>query len=147
MRLADYPRSQQKAIKRLFKEMALSGHYVSPNRAKRRWADCDPELNAWARRTLDLYSCNGKIGIIRSGMDCDCCQYYAESIMPVDGTVAGFLRWYHAHNDSLDGPESMRFLQPELIKPVYRSRDRALEAYEDGHPSVVRYTPGDDLSY
>lgn len=107
-----------------------------------RKAVCDE--NAAARRVLDECTMNGKIGIIRSGMDCDCTQYYAESVMDSFTSVAAFKRWDNQRQDYLDGPESVHFTKPENIKTQYKSRDLALMAYEEGRSAI--YVVGyDDL--
>lgn len=146
MRLQDFNRSDRLMLRRLFKRRWLENPWRSPNAARRRYTDVDVDANAWARRIIDAYARDGRIGFIRSGMDCDCTQYYAESTLTIDGTVADFLRWYNGYLEGLEGPDSHRFCDPAEIEPVYRTRDRAMEAYEDGHPHLVRFTMGDDLS-
>lgn len=144
MRLSDFAPAQQAAIRKVLRLQFRDG-FLRPNTRPDYRRHC-ANANAWARRILDTYSRDGKLGIIRSGMDCDCTQYYSESVMTVDGTTASFRRWHDDFLDALDGPCNLSFTTPDKITPVYRSRDRALEAYEDGHIHVVRYTPGDDLS-
>ncbi len=145
-RLQDLPRDKRLMLRRLFKRSWLDNPWRLPQSAPRRYLRVDVDTNAWARRIIDAHARNGRIGFIRSGMDCDCTQYYAESTMSIDGTVAGFLRWYNGYLEGLEGPDSHRFCDPDQIEPVYRTRDRAMEAYEDGHISTVIFTMGDDLS-
>ncbi len=101
--------------------------------------------NAWARHALDLHSRDGQIGVIASGMDCDCTQYHHEFVMPAPTSVAAFLKWIDEHSDCLDGPETLVFAPPPDIVPQFRSRDLALMAYEDGHPSTVYPVGYDEL--
>ena len=91
------------------------------------------------RAILDKYVEDGKIGVIRSGMDCDCTQYYDESIIDAPRGAVKFVLDEVHHEEWLDGPESTRWAKPSDIEPQHKSADRALEAYEDGHPSVVYY--------
>ena len=87
---------------------------------------------------------DGKIGVITSGMDCDCCQYYRESLMDYPKSLMEYQRNEEKHRESLDGPESRNYVSPDRVRKGYsKSSDRALEAYEDGHPHYVTLT---DLS-
>lgn len=101
--------------------------------------------NAELRATLNKYVVDGKLGVVRSGMDCDCTQYHHEQVVDAPATVAAFKRWVDQHNESLDGPETMYFRRPQDVEPQYRSRDLALMAYEDGHPHVVHPVGYDEL--
>lgn len=79
----------------------------------------------------------GRIGVIRAGMDCDCTQYHREYAVDFRGLVA-FARHENSHYESLDGPESTNYVTPSRVdRSRNRSRDLALEAFEDGHPHVV----------
>lgn len=80
---------------------------------------------------------DGKIAINRSGMDCDCSQYASTRHIPAPLSVFAFVVEEDKHCESLDGPESMWIGKPSEYPARYASVDRALEAYEDGHPSVV----------
>ena len=48
--------------------------------------------NATLRAILDKYTEDGQIGIIVSGMDCDCSQYYREYVRESFSCVAAFRR-------------------------------------------------------
>lgn len=106
-------------------------------------AVCD--TNAQVRAALTKYAVDGKIGVVRSGMDCDCTQYHSEFVMPAPVSVAAFKRWEQQHSESLDGPETMYFRRPQDVEPQHRSRDLALMAYEDGHAHVVHPVGYDQL--
>lgn len=86
-----------------------------------------------------LRSCveDGKIGVARSGMDCDCTQYSYVQIMDAPSGAIKFAREEDFHYSSLDGTESTQWLKPSECIIQSHSRDLALEAYEDGHPHVV----------
>lgn len=80
----------------------------------------------------------GKVGVIVSGMDCDCCKYWRESVVDAPPSVVAWLRGYEHHCSYLDGPETLSFVTPDKVQDGYsESRDLALEAFEDGHPHVV----------
>lgn len=80
---------------------------------------------------------DGRIGVIRDGMDCDCTQYHRESVVDFTGLVA-FARDEAKHYAYLDGPEATCFVAPSRIdRERNASRDLALEAFEDGHAHVV----------
>lgn len=89
------------------------------------------------RRILDRTVVNGWFGVVRSGHDCDCSQYYRESIEIAPKGAVQFMRQEQEHEEWLDGPESTHYRKPDEITPQHKSRDRALEAYEDGHPHLV----------
>lgn len=103
-------------------------------------------INARApyRAILDRCEEDGKIGVIRSGMDCDCTQYYSERVIAAPSGAFAFCREEEAHCDSLDGPESVHFDKPSNIEVQHKSRDRALEAYEDGRPNLILWGSMDD---
>lgn len=98
------------------------------------------EKQALLRR---IQSCteNGHIAICRSGMDCDCTQYSRVTIVPVP-TLVAFIRDEDEHQQWLDGPESVWIDKPSDHdnRNYYASSDRALEAYENGHPHRVTWT-------
>lgn len=84
---------------------------------------------------------NGRVGVIVAGMDCDCSQYRREIIRDVP---SNFFKYWHDLYEAeqwLDGPQSIAYVRPTEARDGYhRSSDRALEAYEDGHPHRVTWT-------
>lgn len=130
-------RKMKKLMKQFYHDV------IGPRRVDYRKAVCD--TNAAMRDCLNRNTVDGRIGLIRSGMDCDCTQYYAESVMDSFSSVAAFKRWDDRRQDYLDGPERVAFVQPCDIEPQYKSRDLALMAYEDGHPSTITVVGYDDL--
>lgn len=103
------------------------------------------ETNAEIRKVLDRYWRDGQIGVVLSGMDCDCTQYYREYVLRCPNSVQWFKRHWDQHCEWLDGPETQSFKLASDVTTQHRSRDLALMAYEDGHPSVVRPVSFDDL--
>lgn len=89
------------------------------------------------------YAEDGQIAVIREGMDCDCTQYRKVSVIPIPGLMA-WQKQEDLHYQWLDGPETTWFGRPSTHAPSYTSRDRALEAYEDGHPHYVTWGSLDD---
>lgn len=79
----------------------------------------------------------GKLGVLRSGMDCDCSQYSSARIVDAPNGAIQFAQQEEAHHNSLDGPEFTEWRKPSQVEVGYTSRDLALEAFEDGHPHVV----------
>lgn len=127
----------KRALCRMVKEGTFNPRRRDPVVVRRQSAALECATNADYRRTLDKYTVDGKLGVVKSGMDCDCTQYYREYVMDAPRTVAEFKRWDAARVDALDGPESVYFCRPEEVEPQHRSLDLALRAYEDGHAHVV----------
>lgn len=97
----------------------------------------------WSRITA--HAVDGKVGYVTEGMDCDCTQYRYEGIMGLPAGALLHQRERDHHEEYLDGPEGTYYVDPTTFTPRrYRSADRALEAFEDGHPYSV--TTG-ELSY
>lgn len=95
------------------------------------------ERGLYERRFNEIEE-GGKIGIIRSGMDCDCVQYRDEYVVDRPRNLFAWLRDEHEHENWLDGPETTYFCRPSECRDGYHnSVDRVLEAYEDGHRHVV----------
>jgi hypothetical protein len=123
-----FDRKTRRVLKRCFKDIIeqKSGYDLTVE-------------NAGIRKTLDRCWSNGQIGVAVTGMDCDCSAYGREYTVEMPNCVAAFKRWFDKHIEYLDGPESQRFMRPEEVdKSNHYSRDLALEAFEDGHPHVVR---------
>lgn len=81
---------------------------------------------------------HGEVAVVESGMDCDCVQYSGHvtittaDVRAVEDHIAERLAW-------ADGPINFRLMKPSEARGlVARSRDLALEAYENGHQHVVR---------
>lgn len=100
---------------------------------------CD--TNADIRATLDDATVGGAIGIITSGMDCDCTSYHRERVRRAFSSVAECKLWDADRCEGLDGIESVYFVTPDKVdRRRNASRDLALEAFEDGHPGTVYYS-------
>lgn len=82
---------------------------------------------------------NGRIAVIESGMDCDCVQYDGV-VHECDATIQGYRALCDRIAESSDGRFYLRIVKPSDAQNVkYRSRDRAFEAYENGHAGYVTY--------
>lgn len=75
----------------------------------------------------------GKIALVRSGRDCDGVEYDGDVVIvtatkqAVEAQVEGDLEY-------ADGPMYFRLERPSVAKTIeHRSRDRAMEAFENGH--------------
>ena len=123
-------------IKRNLKKIVKMGH-DSHSRVPAIHSRITERGNARAR--FAAMAENGLVAICRSGMDCDCTQYSSVRIEPVPVSIVAWLKAEDEHNQWLDGPESMWIDAPSSHdnEDRYASADRALEAYEDGHSSVV----------
>ena len=78
---------------------------------------------------------NGVIGVVESGMDCDCSQY--THCTTIENPTAVKLEKDAEHRyEWADGPMGVSYCRPDEL-PGNSSRDLALEAFEDGHPHVV----------
>lgn len=134
-----------KHIRRVLRQQ---GHPTLPQ-ARRRLKNVDYQINKKAalRRRWTEVAEDGQIATIRSGMDCDCTQYYHVYHGPVPVSVVAWLRDEDEHREWLDGPESCSFGKPSEHPKEHRSSDRALEAYENGHPSRVTWARYDEMQH
>jgi hypothetical protein len=100
----------------------------------------DDELAAKQRlkERWENFAEDGMIAVIREGMDCDCVQYRTVRHIPVP-SLAAWLKAEDENQQWLDGPESHYFGRPSDYPIEHVTRDRALEAYEDGHPGYVTW--------
>lgn len=123
-------------LRRLFRRAVSRGTFARRGNATR----IDHLINRRAAWKAQIEACavGGRIGIVVSGMDCDCSQYYRERIADAPRNVVAWLREYERHCEWLDGPETTGFVRPDQVTDGhYESRDLALEAFEDGHAHVV----------
>lgn len=90
-------------------------------------------------KTLASKAENGKVALIESGMDCDGVQYTGHVTL-IDANFAAYEKHHDHVAEHADGRFWFAIMKPSDAKNVhYRSRDRALEAYEDGHPHSITY--------
>ena len=93
---------------------------------------------AHIKTVLDKYvDEHGRVGVVESGMDCDCVSYCYGRVH-ADMTVTAFLKRRDDIYAWADGPCYVSICAPHDLPDNY-SRDLALEAYEEGHPHVVYY--------
>ena len=91
-----------------------------------------------------LISANSELGqvvILESGMDCDCVafsnQKYKVDALPV--VVRAMMDRIYGN---AEGPCHLSIVSPSAAKRLeYGSRDLGMEAYENGHPARVSYSP------
>lgn len=82
----------------------------------------------------------GYVGVVESGRDCDCVSYCGGTRRKFAGAFE-FEKYRQDAQYWADGVHHVTLCPVDEI-PEYRSRDLALEAYEDGHAhsvSEVRY--------
>jgi hypothetical protein len=104
-----------------------------------RVSNVDRTINERAQYRAILDRCveDGKIGVLRSGRDCDCVSYDSSRIVDAPSGAVAFQREEDEHYSWLEGPESTSWAKPSQTIVQYHSRDLALEAFEDGHPHVI----------
>jgi len=87
---------------------------------------------------LPKYICeDGLVRVNESGMDCDCVQYTGQlhSIQP---SVMAWQRLWDSVGEWAEGPFHLSLVLPADVPAIkYKAHDRALEAFEDGHPHSV----------
>jgi hypothetical protein len=125
--------AMNKQLRKIFKEFA-KGHHAH---ARTPWVHSSINDRARLLKQIQANTEDGMIAVYRSGMDCDCTQYSRCSIIPAP--KGAFIEQYHEdqHQQWLDGPESSWYGKPSQAEPHYKSADRALEAYEEGHPHLI----------
>jgi hypothetical protein len=87
--------------------------------------------------TIAKYQQDGKVAIVESGMDCDGVQYWGRACV-VPAHVMFVMQWEENTEKWADGPFNWHLASPEE-EIEYGSRDRGMEAFEDGHPHVIYY--------
>lgn len=93
------------------------------------------------QKLISAKSERGQVVILESGMDCDCVAFsnrkYKVNALPI-AVRSEMDRIY----GNAEGPCHLSIVSPSEAKALsYVSRDLALEAYENGHPSRVSYSP------
>ncbi len=77
------------------------------------------------------------VKVVESGMDCDCVQYSGR-VHTCEATFEAYEKMHDDIAEWADGPFSLTIV-PWSQKVTYTSRDRALEAYENGHPHHITF--------
>lgn len=88
------------------------------------------------KQKLDTYTVDGVYAMIVSGMDCDCSRFNRVYHVANRGVMAYVNDEWHAYKNS-EGPLRVQIADPTTNPEESTSRDLALEAFEDGHPSTV----------
>lgn len=87
------------------------------------------------KEQIEAAAQDGKVQIVVDQMDCDCVRWTSSS--EVDANLMAVMRHYDRIFNDAEGPVyGVSIVKPE-VKVEYRSRDLALEAFEEGHPHVV----------
>lgn len=90
------------------------------------------------KRRIEEVQVNGWFGIHTSGMDCDCSAYERTGNHRVPKSIVEFVHAEEVRQQWLDGPERRYIVAPFKQDELFsKSRDLALEAYEDGHPHQI----------
>lgn len=102
--------------------------------------DLDRRINDRAHWAAIMARCvvGGKVGLIISGMDCDCVRYRYETVVDAPSGLFKLQRNIDREYMDAEGPHSVSYVRPDEARDGYsNSRDLVLEAYEDGHPGTV----------
>jgi hypothetical protein len=92
------------------------------------------------RAAYDAHAVEGVVGVVREGMDCDGVQYRDEFTRRVPVSIILDIRAEEHHRDGLDGPEWSYFTRPDEIEDGRTvSRDRTLEAFEEGNAQLIAW--------
>lgn len=76
---------------------------------------------------------DGLIALVRSGRDCDGVEY-GNHVVVLAANKQVVEAWVEKDLEYADGPMYFRLERPSVAKQLkYQSRDRVLEAFEDGH--------------
>jgi hypothetical protein len=100
----------------------------------------DDEINRRANIKAQIDACNenGFILCIESGRDCDGVEYSGLIHGPIPATLLAYYQLLDSINDWADGPFRVSICRPSSKAAIkYTSRDRTLEAFEDGHPHCI----------
>lgn len=94
------------------------------------------------QKLVSANSENGQVVILESGMDCDCVAFSNQKYKVAALPIAVRTEMDRIYGNA-EGPCHLSITSPSAAKAMdYRSRDLGMEAYENGHPSRVSYSPG-----
>ena len=96
------------------------------------------EINMKARIEAEILenARDGEVPVLMWGRDCDMCESTSARLIPAN--VRAFLDMRRDMIENAEGPCSLEVISwrdYEKFEPSFR--DRALEAFEDGHPGVI----------
>lgn len=87
---------------------------------------------------------DGKMWVSESGMDCDCVSYSGH-LHECEANLRAYEKLGYEINEWADGPFNIYpITEEQAAESRPRSRDLAMEAYEDGHPHSVSEAPYDE---
>lgn len=79
----------------------------------------------------------GMVALVENGMDCDCVSYTG-LVREVPANVIALERAMARAYDNAEGAIQLYVMRPSQAAEIeYGTRDRAAEAYENGHAHVV----------
>jgi hypothetical protein len=124
-------------MQKFARTIRLNGGKIANREAIRALKPVHFAINERAGIAARIAECavDGKIQLVRSGMDCDCTKYLHSTTISAPTSIFQFQRDENKHREWLDGTENTWLERPS--EDVYESRDLALEAFEDGHPHVI----------
>lgn len=110
-------------------------HFLRPR--ERHLTSVQYSINERARllARLDKVTENGKICMVVEGMDCDCMQSCTARTRERESLFEEWRREEREYENA-EGPTWVSFCRPSEA-PSNARRDRALEAFEGGHPHSV----------
>lgn len=94
------------------------------------------EERAEIHRRIAAKAENGKVAVVESGMDCDGVQYWGRAAV-IPASVMAYEKLDREIGEWADGPYCLGFARPSE-KVEYGNRDLGMEAFENGHPWVLR---------
>lgn len=80
----------------------------------------------------------GEVAVVYGGMDCDC-SMWEDRVVLLPAVPVVVDKWICDYHDGAEGPQWTRISRPSRAPKKSTSRDLALEAFENGHPHVVRF--------
>lgn len=107
--------------------------------ARHLYSRLDETINERAALKARIDSCSkdGKVLLVESGRDCDGVQY-SGLIHEIDASLLAYWNFYAYTQRWADGPFYLSPVSYEEAENIhYTSRDRTLEAFENGHPWVI----------
>ena len=113
-------------------DRVLDGRVGTPNH---RLAYLRDKLAMKARiRTLEE---GGRVAVVESGRDCDGVEYWGH-VHIIEATIRDFEELYDQTEQYADGPFYFTLMRPSEAREVKaESRDRGMEAFEDGHAHCI----------
>lgn len=138
---------EKSKLKKIIRKALRERGWPTNRDALRRLKNVDHRINERAEWADAFYwhARDGKVALIREGMDCDCTQYRHVSHIDVPKSLVAFVRDEEEHRRWLDGTERTWVDSPYDEEEEDLYSDRALEAYEEGHPGTVTWADRSEM--